>query len=425
MSPTSRIARLLAGRVDYAWVVAATAFVVIVCSVGVRAAPGVLIVPMEKAFGWDAATISGAISLNIALFGLGGPFAAALMRTIGLRATVFGSMALLALGAGLSGFVSRIWELYLTWGVLVGLGSSLGMMALAVTVANRWFVERRGLVIGMLTAGSASGQLIFLPLLAYIAGASGWRFVPWTAGGIMLALIPLVWLLLAESPGAIGVAPLGAAAPLPEAPIEGNPFRIALAGLARGAGSLDFWLLASSFAICGFSTYGLVITHLIPYCADHGIPAVSAAGILAAIGVFDFMGTLGSGWLTDRYDSRVLLFWYYGLRGISLLWLPFSGFDPLSLGVFAVFFGLDFVATVPSTVALTTQVFGKRDAPVIASWISAGHQIGGAAAALGAGVVRSMTGSYVLAFAGSGALCFIASILVLRIARRQPAEMLA
>ncbi len=409
---------MLAGRVDYAWVVAFTALAVIICSVGVRAAPGVLIVPLEKAFGWDTATISGAISLNIALFGLGGPFAAALMRTIGLRATVFGSMLLLVLGAGLSGFISRIWELYLTWGVLVGLGSSLGMMALAVTVANRWFVERRGLVVGMLTAGNASGQLIFLPLLAHIAGADGWRFVPWTAAAVMAALIPIVWLLLAESPAAIGVAPYGAAAPVAEAPLEGNPFRIALAGLARGAGSLDFWLLAGSFSICGFSTYGLVITHLIPFCADHGISAVNAASVLAAIGVFDFMGTLGSGWLTDRYDSRILLFWYYGLRGISLLWLPFSGFDPISLGIFAVFFGLDFVATVPPTVALTTQIFGKRDAPVVASWISAGHQLGGAAAALGAGIVRTETGSYVLAFAGSGVLCFMASLLVLRIGRR-------
>ena len=303
--------------------------------------------------------------------------------------------------------------------MLVGLGSSLGMMALAVTVANRWFVERRGLVVGMLTAGNASGQLIFLPLLAHIAGAAGWRFVPWTAAGVMLALIPIVWLLLAESPAAIGVAPFGATAPVAEAPLEGNPFRIALAGFARGAGSLDFWLLAGSFSICGFSTYGLVITHLIPFCADHGISAVNAASVLAAIGVFDFVGTLGSGWLTDRFDSRVLLFWYYGLRGLSLLWLPFSGFDPISLGIFAVFFGLDFVATVPPTVALTTQIFGKRDAPVVASWISAGHQLGGAAAALGAGIIRTETGSYVLAFAGSGVLCFMASLLVLRIGKRQ------
>lgn len=418
MSPTSRIARVLGRRVDYAWIVCGTTLAVIIASVGVRSAPGVLIVPLEKAFGWDNATISGAISLNIALFGLGGPFAAALMRVIGVRATVFGSMAMLVFGAGASGFITHVWQLYLTWGVLVGLGSCLGMMALAVTVANRWFVERRGLVVGILTAGNASGQLIFLPLLAHIATNTGWRFVPWTAAAVMLALLPVAWLLLAESPAMIGTAPYGATAVVPEPPLAANPFRVALAGLGRGARSLDFWLLAGSFSICGFSTYGLVITHLIPFCADHGISAVSAASILAAIGVFDFFGTIGSGWLTDRYDSRVLLFWYYGLRGLSLLWLPFSGFDPVSLGIFAVFFGLDFVATVPPTIALTTQIFGKEEAPVIASWISAGHQLGGAAAALGAGVVRTVTGSYVLAFAGSGALCLIASLLVLRIARR-------
>jgi predicted MFS family arabinose efflux permease len=420
---SKHLARWLGGRVHYAWVVAGTAFLVIVCTVGVRAAPGILIVPLEQAFGWDAAEISGAISLNIALFGLGGPFAAALMRTIGLRTTVLGSMAMLALGAGASGFITQLWQLYLTWGVLVGLGSSLGMMALAATIANRWFVAHRGLVIGMLTAGNASGQLIFMPLLAHISDTLGWQGVPWTAAGAMVALLPLVWLLLAESPATLGIAPLGSTAVMAEPPAE-NPFRIALAGLARGAGSLDFWLLASSFSICGFSTYGLVITHMIPYCADHGIPAVTAAGLLAAIGVFDFLGTLGSGWLTDRYDSRVLLFWYYGLRGISLLWLPFSGFDFVSLSVFAVVFGLDFVATVPPTVALTTQVFGKQDAPVIVSWIAAAHQLGGALAALGAGEVRSLTGSYVLAFAGSGALCLIASLLVLRIAR-QPAAAVA
>ncbi len=416
----TRLARLLDGRVHYAWIVAATSFAVILCSVGVRAAPGVLIVPLERAFGWDAATISGAISLNIALFGLGGPLAAALMRTIGLRATVLGSMALLALGAGLSAFITQIWQLYLTWGVLVGLGSSLGMLAMAATVANRWFVTRRGLIVGMLTAGNASGQLIFLPLLAHISDAVGWRGVPMTSACAMLALLPVAWLLLAESPASVGVAPLGARVPPPEPPSSGNPFAIAFAGLRRGLGSLDFWLLAGSFAICGFSTYGLVITHLIPYCADQGIPAVTAAGFLAAIGVFDFFGTLGSGWLTDRYDARVLLFWYYSLRGLSLLWLPFSGFDMVSLSVFAVFFGLDFVSTIPPTVALTTRVFGKQDAPVIVSWIAAAHQLGGALAALGAGEVRSITGSYVLAFAGSGALCFIASLLVLRIGRHAP-----
>jgi predicted MFS family arabinose efflux permease len=421
-----RLALRLTGRVHYGWVVALTTFAVILCAVGVRAAPSVLIVPLERSYGWSAATISGAISLNIALFGLGGPFAAALIRTLGLKRTVAASMLLLAAGSGLSGCVTQIWQLYLTWGVLVGLGASVGMLALAAVVANRWFVERRGFVVGMLTAGNASGQLIFLPLFARISELAGWRAVPWTAALVLLAILPLAWLLLAETPQAVGLAPFGARSTEAAEPAPaGNPFVIALEGLRRGARSLDFWLLSGSFAICGFSTYGLVITHLIPYCVDHGVPTLTAASVLAAIGVFDFVGTLGSGWLTDRYDSRLLLFGYYGLRGISLLWLPFSGFNLMSLSVFAVVFGLDFVATIPPTVGLTTQVFGKRDAPVIVSWIAAAHQLGSAVAAVGAGTVRTFSGSYLLAFTGSGALCFIAALLVLRIARREQAALAA
>jgi predicted MFS family arabinose efflux permease len=412
-----RIAPLLGERVHYSWVTVAVMFAVIVASVGVRAAPSVLIVPMQHDFGWSVATISGAVSLNMALFGLVGPFTAALMRTIGLKRTVLLSMALLVLGAGSSAFITNVWQLYLTWGVLVGVGSGAGMVGLAAAVANRWFVARRGLVVGLLTAGNASGQLVFLPILASLSQSLGWRSVPWAVAVVILALIPVVVLLLAEDPASMGLAPFGGRAEIAEVR-AGNPIRIAFEGLGRGFGSLDFWLLSGSFAICGFSTYGLVATHLIPYCADHGIAPVQAASLLAAIGVFDLIGTTCSGWLTDRYNPRVLLFWYYGLRGLSLLALPFSGFDLVSLSIFAAFYGLDWVATVPPTVALTTHVFGKRDAPVMVSWIVAAHQLGGAVAAIGAGEVRSMTGSYMMAFTGTGVACIIASMLVLRIARR-------
>lgn len=412
------VARLVAGRLHYGWVVVGVMFAMIVATVGVRAAPGVLIVPLEHAFGWSNATISGAISLNIALFGLVGPFTAAMMRTIGLRRTVLCSMAMLVIGAGSSAFVRQPWQLYLTWGVLVGIGSGAGMVGLAAAVANRWFVERRGLVIGILTAGNASGQLVFLPILASLAVSFGWQAVPWTAALVLLCLMPVVALLLAETPASVGLTPYGSREqPAPEA-IARNPFRVALEGLGRGARSFDFWLLSSSFAICGFSTYGLVATHLIPYCADHGIPEVQAATLLAAMGVFDLIGTTCSGYLTDRFDSRILLFWYYGLRGLSLLALPFSGFDVVSLSIFAAFYGLDWVATVPPTVALTTQVFGKQDTPVIVSWIFAAHQLGSSLAAMMGGEVRSLTGSYMFAFLGSGVACLIASMLVLRIARR-------
>jgi MFS family permease len=417
MAPHS-LARLLAGRIHYAWIVVGVMFTVILATVGVRAAPGVLIVPLEQAFGWDAATISGAISLNILLGGLVGPFGAALIQRIGMRRTVLSSLSLLAAGAAGAAFATHPWELYATWGVLVGIGSGAGMVGMATAVANRWFVARRGLVVGLLTASNASGQLVFLPLLASFAEHLGWQSVPWVVALVILALIPIVTIVLVESPGSVGLGPFGAAAEPPTSVSTANPLVVAMSGLSRGVRSMDFWLLFSSFAVCGFSTNGLVATHLIPYCIDHGIPEVNAASLLAAMGVFDLIGTTASGWLTDRCNARVLLFWYYGLRGLSLMALPFTNFDMISLSVFAVFYGLDWVATVPPTVALTNEVFGKRDAPVIVSWIVCGHQIGGAVAALGAGVMRNATGSYLGAFIASGAACLIASLLVLRIARR-------
>jgi MFS family permease len=413
-----RLARLLQGRIHYGWVVVAVMFTVILATVGVRAAPGVLIVPLEQAFGWNAATISGAISLNILLGGLIGPFAAALLQSIGLRRTVMASLSLLLLGALGSSFARTPWQLYATWGVLVGVGSGAGMVGLATAVANRWFVANRGLVVGLLTASNASGQLIFLPFLASLASHLGWQSVPWAVAAVLVVLIPVVLLMLAESPGSVGLGPYGGATEAPTKPTAVNPFRVALEGLAHGARSVDFWLLFTSFAVCGFSTNGLVATHLIPFCMEHGIPEVQAASLLAAMGVFDLFGTTLSGWLTDRYNARILLFWYYGLRGLSLMVLPFTNFDVVSLSLFAAFYGLDWVATVPPTVGLTTEVFGKRNAPVIVSWIFCGHQIGGALAALGGGLTRNATGSYLTAFIASGAACLLASLLVLRVARR-------
>lgn len=418
MGPNA-MARLFAGRVHYAWVVVVVMFIVILASVGVRAAPGVLIVPLQEAFGWSPGVISGAVALNILLFGLVGPFAAGLIQTIGLKRTVLISMVLLVIGAGLSSMITEIWQLYLTWGVLVGLGSGAGMVGLATAIANRWFVERRGLVIGLLTASNASGQLVFLPLLAHLVVSSGWHVVPLVVALVILALIPVVLLMLPESPADIGLGAFGSQEVVPLPPRAGNPFMIAIAGLMRGVRSVDFWLLFVTFAVCGFSTNGLVGTHLIPFCVDHGIPAVGAASLLAAMGVFDLIGTTVSGYLTDRYNPRILLFWYYGLRGLSLMVLPFTQFDVVSLAIFSIFYGLDWVATIPPTVTLTNEVFGKKDAPVMISWIVAGHQIGGALAALGAGETRFLTGSYLPAFLASGVACLMAALLVLRIARRR------
>jgi sugar phosphate permease len=415
MGPTV-VARLFAGRLHYAWVVLGTMFLVMLATAGVRASPSVLIVPLQNAFGWDRATISAAVSVNIGLYGLIGPFGAAFMQTLGLKRTILIALSILACAVTLSGFIDSKWQLFLTWGVLVGLGSGVTAGGLAATVANRWFVKNRGLAVGILTASNASGQLVFLPVLAAIAEGGNWRLVSWVVAAFAAILIPLVLLLLPESPRSVGLGPLGADVE-PEPVRRHNPVGMAIGGLMNGAKSTDFWLLFGSFAICGFSANGLVGTHLISYCVDNGIAPVAAASVVAGMGIFDLVGTTCSGWLSDRYNPRILLFWYYGLRGLSLILLPFSSFDGLSLTTFSVFYGLDFVATVPPTVMLANQVFGRQAAPIIVAWLLCGHQIGAAIAAAGAGWIRTTTGSYFEAFIISGVACLVASLIVLRVSK--------
>jgi MFS family permease len=401
----------------YAWVVLALVFIATLAGVGVRAAPGVMIRPLQQSFGWDVTTISGAISVNIILFGAAAPFVTGLVDTIGLKRTILGCMLVLVAGTGLSVFMTAPWQLFLTWGLMVGVGSSAGAMGIAAALANRWFFDRAGFAMGVIFAANAAGQLVFLPLLAMLAQRYGWvgaTLCVTLAVGVML---PVLAMLLPESPAHIGLAPYGSATALRPVPVLGNPFAVVVRALFRASRSMDFWLLVLSFGICGLSTNGLINTHLIAYCADHGIAEVSGASILAVIGVFSFIGSTASGWLCDRYNPRVLLFWYYGLRGLSLVLVPFTQFDALSLSIFSIFYGLDWVATGPPTFALVNQVFGRRDAPVILSWIFAGHQVGGAFAAFGAGAVRSIMGDYLLAFVMSGLACLVASMLVLRVTR--------
>jgi len=405
----------------YAWIVLAVVFFAMLAGVGVRAAPGVMILPLQRAFGWDVGTISGAVSVNIILLGALGPFLNGLVDVVGLKRTIIGCMALLAVATGLSIFMTAPWQLFLTWGLLVGIGSGAGAVGIAAAVANRWFTERNGLAMGLLSAANAAGQLIFLPLLAMLAEHYGWQAV---AGAITLAIaamLPLLMILLPESPAEIGLGPYGSVA-APSPPVRaGNPFTVAFDGLFRAVRSGDFWLLALSFGVCGFSTNGLINTHLIAYCADRGIAEIHGASFLAVIGVFSLIGAAGSGWLCDRFNPRVLLFWYYSLRGLSLMAVPFTQFDIVSLSLFSIFYGLDWVATGPATFALTNEVFGRKDTPIIIAWIFAFHQIGGALAAFGAGAVRGETGDYFLAFVTSGIACLLASLIVLRVTPVRPA----
>jgi sugar phosphate permease len=411
-------------RFHRAWSVAAVACVAIIGAAGFRATPGVLITPLQDEFGWSRATISSAVSVNLVLFGLTAPFAAALMDRFGMRRVVASALALVALGSGLTVFMTASWQLVLCWGVLVGLGTGSMALVFVATVAGRWFVRHRGVVTGVLTAAGATGQLIFLPVLADIVARYGWRAAALTVTGAALVVVPLVVWLLRDNPADIGLtaygAPAVADAPVPaatgsDAPAPSAAAR-ALGVLARAARSGTFWLLAGGFAICGASTNGLIATHFIPAAHDHGLPETTAANLLAVVGVFDIVGTVVSGWLTDRIDSRVLLGAYYALRGVSLLILPglIGAAAQPSMLVFIIFYGLDWVATVPPTIALCRKHFGA-DGAVVFGWVFASHQIGAAFAATGAGLLRDATGGYSLAFATAGVLCFFAAVMSARI----------
>jgi MFS family permease len=409
---------------NYAWVVAGVTFLSLLAAAGLRSAPSVLMTPLQASFGWDRATTSAAAAIGIFLYGLVGPFAAALMQTLGIRRTLLIGLVLMSASTALSLFMTEPWHYVLTWGLLSGLGSGAVAMVLGAAIVNRWFDRQRGLVMGLLSASTATGSLLFLPVLAALSESGGWRPVVIAVAMVSALLVPLVALLLPERPADIGLLPYGADAPRKPEPAgkASDSVALALGALFSAARTPAFWLLFGTFFICGFTTNGLVGTHLIAYCGDNGMGAVQAAGLLAAMGIFDIIGTTASGWLTDRYDPRKLLFVYYILRGISLIALPFSGFDIVSLSVFAVFYGLDWIATVPPTLRLATEAVGERNAPIVFGWILTGHQIGAAAAAFGAGWLRSTSGSYSSAFIIAGMIGVVAGFAALAIARRSPLD---
>ncbi|MBA2470306.1 MAG: MFS transporter [Chloroflexia bacterium] len=414
------------GRIHYAWIMAAVTFVVLIGASGFRSAPGILIVPLQEAFGWSRATIALAVSINLILFGFMGPFAAALMERFGIRKVVTVALLTVASGAFLTTFMTQPWQLYLLWGVTVGLGTGSMATVLAATVANRWFVKRRGLVIGVLTAASATGQLVFLPLLAWLVTHNGWQSVSIAVSVATLSVVPLVLLFARNRPEDVGLLRYGATGDEPPSPPRQNPIAAAFGSLKVAVYARDFWLLAGSFFICGATTNGLIGTHFIPAGMDHGMTELAAANLLALIGIFDIIGTTASGWLTDRFDPRRLLFAYYGFRGLSLILLPWAFDLPnFALVAFVVFYGLDWVATVPPTIALATRKFGLGQAALVYGWIFAAHQLGAASAAWVAGVLRTSEGDYFLAFTGAGYLSLVAAGLVLGIGgrsfRRRPA----
>ena len=407
-------------KIHPGWIAVAVTFVTLMATAGFRSAPSVLIVPLEDAFGWSRSDISLAVAINVLLFGLVSPFAAALMEKFGIRKVVMSALTTVSFGAFLTIFIQAPWQLIATWGVIVGVGTGSMALVFAATVANRWFVAKRGLVTGLLTAASATGQLIFLPGLSHLAQTYGWKSVSLTVASFALLVVPFVFFFLRDKPADLGLLPYGAPADWqPPAKSELSAVALAIDTLKQSSKRKDFWYLFGSFFVCGLSTSGLIGTHFIPAAHDHGMPTTLAASLLAMVGVFDVIGTVFSGWLTDRYDPRKLLFFYFGLRGLSLFLLPsilFSSIHPSTL-VFVIFYGLDWVATVPPTIMLCRAVLGPQRASVVYGWVFVGHQIGGAVAAFGAALLRVQIGDYAVAFYISGALCIVTSYFVLQIAK--------
>ena len=418
---SDRLSAALARRnIHYAWVMVAVTFFTALVSAGTVGAPGVFIVPLQQEFGWTTAEVSSALSIRFILFGLMAPFAAALLNRYGLRNVTLSALLIVSSALVASLAMTQLWQLILLWGVVIGIGTGMTALVLGATIAARWFAARRGLVVGILTASVATGQLLFLPLLAAITERMGWRIALALMCVMLGVAASAVLLLMRDRPSDVSLRPFGDDDTQPLTPplvSKGSIVAAALGTLRDASRNRVFWILFMTFFICGASTNGLIQVHLIPMCIDYGIPQVQAASLLAAMGVFDFLGTIFSGWLSDRYDNRWLLFWYYGLRGLSLLLLPFTDFSFYGLSLFAMFYGLDWIATVPPTVRLTAQRFGPERANLVFGWIFAGHQLGAGASAFAAGVSRTVLETYLPAFFAAGALCVIAALIVLTISR--------
>jgi sugar phosphate permease len=421
---SNRVAAVLQSRgIHYGWLVAAVTFLTMLTMSAALGLPGAMLLLLSHEFGWTTQQVSSALAIRFALYGLLGPFAAVLMERWGLRTVMCLGLALVGAAMAWVTVASQLWHLFVLWSLLLGLGTGLTALVLGAVVATRWFAARRGLVVGLLTASAATGQLAFLPLAAWMIEHWGWRSAVWPVVGASVAFGALAFLLVRDRPADIGLRPYGetpdeaaqaAAQPAPAMTMNfATPFKV----LVEAARSGTFWVLAATFFICGLSTNGLIQTHFISLCSDYGLGPVPAASVLAMMGAFDFVGTVASGWLSDRYDSRKLLFWYYGLRGLSLLWLPHSGFTLVGLGLFAMFYGLDWIATVPPTVKLAGAAFGPQKAGMVFGWVFAAHQLGAATAAWGGGLSRTVMASYTPALYVAGGACIVAALLALAVRR--------
>ena len=402
--------------IHYGWVVVAVTFFAMLTTSAALGLPGAMLQPLGREFGWSTDRLSSVFAVRFALFGLLGPFAAIFIARFGLARIMVTAATFIAVAMGLATLVTQLWQLFILWGLVLGCGTGLTALVLGAMVANRWFTANRGLVVGLFAASTATGQLIFLPAAAWIIEHVGWRYAVLPVVAACLAVGTLAMLFMRDHPRDLGLRAYGEPEGTPlEAAVAPAPLRFTapFAMLREAAGQRTFWVLAGTFFICGLSTNGLVQTHFISLCGDNGLDAVPAASVLAMMGAFDLVGTTLSGYLSDRFDNRKLLFWYYGLRGLSLYWLPFSTFTLYGLSLFAMFYGLDWIATVPPTVKLAAQSFGKEKAGLVFGWVFAAHQLGAAVAAYGAGLTRTLLLTYNPALFAAGTACGVAALLIM------------
>ncbi|AOY55589.1 MFS transporter [Candidatus Rhodoluna planktonica] len=393
-----------------AWIVAAVTFLTLIAAAAFRSTTSVLFEPLESDFGWSRTDTSLAVTVNLVFYGLTAPFAAVFMERFTIRRTVIIALALIGFGTGLTVFMTEVWQLVLLWGVFVGLGTGSLALVFGAVVANRWFETRKGLVTGIFSAAYATGQLLFLPLIAALVMQVGWQIGSLIVTAFVMFVMPIFWTGFREKPADVGLLPYGATTERVEQKAPSTA-RETLSTLRAAMQSKAFWILAGTFFVCGWTTNGLIGAHFIPAAHDHGMPATTAAGLLALVGIFDFIGTIGSGWLTDRVDSRILLVIYYGFRGLALFTVPFvlgPTVEP-PLMFFVVFYGLDWIATVPPTIALTRKYFGLAKTGVIYGWIFASHMVGAAIAAAFAGLIRDVQGDYFIAWITAAVLCLVAA----------------
>ncbi|HWI46931.1 MAG TPA: MFS transporter [Rummeliibacillus sp.] len=415
-------------KIHYSWIILVITFFSIIVAGIIRSSSGVFIEPFETEFSWSRPAISFAFAIGLFLYGFSGPFMAAFVERFGLKNVMLASMLLLSFGLGLTFVMTQEWQLILIWGVIIGIGSSLFLTVLSTQIANRWFVKHRGLAVGILTAATATGQLILLPVLATLIENYSWHYAISLIFGLSIIMLILIFLFMKDSPEQIGTTALGLTGQEPSTfsnnkSIE-NPFKIVWDSLIEGCKSKAFWLLAGSFFICGLSTTGLIGTHFVGYCMSFGIPMVLAASMLSFMGIFDLVGTTLSGWLSDKIDNRWLLFFYYGLRGLSLLFLPvaLNNGSITLLIIFSVFYGLDWIATVPPTIGLARREFGIKKSAMMYGWMVAFHQVGAAVAAYGGGLIYNIFDSYTWAFMLSGAFCALGSLFVILLKKHNPKD---